>query len=251
MGGKVKVHLPRVTPVEMRSNKAAHPVLRTTLFFAVIGFVAWFFYSLGAGEFEWPLKEIGWTQHESDSDVKRIRSENNRLVKELARTERAFKVDQESATRVQEMLQEKDLKILKLNEELAFYRSLLAPEKVGAGVQVKDFTLRGSENNGEYYFNVLLIRLGESNRAVKGNVILSVDGKQSGEMRRLDIKSVENENKKSIKYSFKYFQRLYGRFELPDDFSPQKVIIRIKPDDKNAEPVLVSFSWNELITGRS
>lgn len=247
---KVKVKLPQVGTVRVATSRPRSLTLFTILVWLLfISLVFWLAYSLGAQRLQWPMSTITEEDVEQVQQMRALKEENARLVRELAKVKRTSQVELESVAHIQQTLQDKDLKILKLNEELAFYRGLLAPEKIKAGVRVRDLLVRGSATPGRYSYDLLLTQASQSGRAVKGAISLRVDGRQAGEMRRLDVKNIENEGKSSIKYSFKYFQRLYGVFELPDDFQPTSIIVEVAPSGSGSEPILVSFSWNELITG--
>ena len=247
---KVRIKLPKVGTVRVAaSTPHSMKLVKLLLILLFIVTIAGLAYAIGAQYIQLPFLGHQVTTPNHVEKLRALKAENSRLIRELAQIRRTAQVEHESVLHVQKTLQDKDLKILKLNEELAFYRGLLAPEKIRAGVRVRDLAVRGSETPGEYSFDLLLTQSSQSSRAVKGKITLSVDGRQDGEIRRLDIKNIENEGQTRIKYSFKYFQRLYGSFVLPDNFDPLKVIVEVAPDSKGAEPILVNFSWDELITG--
>ena len=152
-------------------------------------------------------------------------------------------------SRLKKRCTKKELEILKLTEELVFYRSLLAPEKASVGLEVRDFNLRVSPREGEFYYDFLLTQSSKSKRVAKGIVTFVVDGRQAGTMRRLELSDIGSGTGEALKYSFKYFQRLNGVFELPENFEPQQILIEVEPAGKTKQPLHLSFSWNELISG--
>ena len=70
-------------------------------------------------------------------------------------------------------------------------------------------------------------------------------------MHRIEVFDAADVTGDAIAYSFKYFQRLNGAFELPENFVPKKILVEVKPDSKSKskQPIQMSYSWNELISG--
>ena len=50
----------------------------------------------------------------------------------------------------------------------------------------------------------------------------------------------------SLKFSFKYFQKLSGSFSLPDDFEPSSVRVEVLRDKKKAKPIVASYNWKDV-----
>jgi hypothetical protein len=125
---------------------------------------------------------------------------------------------------------------------------LLAPEKAKEGLKIRDFSLR-SVGISEYSFDFLLTQSIRSKRVAKGKINVTIDGKQNGEMHRIEVSDIEDVTGDSIPYSFKYFQRLNGVFELPKNFEPKKILVEVQPESKQTQPIQMSYSWNRLISG--
>ena len=246
---KVKVNLPRLQSIELSAYDPATRRTRLLLLLVLFGLVGWLFYWLGSEGFRLPVMTDNIDIAEVRSELKQTKKENRDLRREVARLTRSTQIDVQAANEIKQTLREKELKILKLTEELVFYRSLLAPEKANLGLEIRDFSLRESSRQGEYYYDFLLTQSSKSKRLAKGKVFFQVDGKQAGTMHRLVLKDIGAGSTEPLKYSFKYFQRLNGVFELPEDFEPQQILIEVEPDGKSKQPLQLSFSWNELISG--
>ena len=50
----------------------------------------------------------------------------------------------------------------------------------------------------------------------------------------------------SLKFSFKYFQKISGSFSLPKEFVPSAVHVEVRRDKNNKEPIAVSYNWDEI-----
>ena len=174
--------------------------------------VAWLFYWIGSKGYRLPVIADNHEIAEVRSSLSAADKENRSLQREVAKLKRSTQIETEAAEQVKFTLREKELEILKLTEELVFYRSLLAPEKASVGLEVRDFSVRTSPSEGEYYYDFLLTQSSRSKLVAKGEVSFAIDGKQGGVMRRLAIKELGTAAAEPIKYSFKYFQRLNGVF---------------------------------------
>lgn len=246
---KVKVELPKLQNIALSAYDPGARRMRFFLLFLAFMVVGWLFYWLGSIGYRLPMMTDNIEMAEVRSSLSAADKENRNLRREVAKLSRSTQIDMEAAEQVKQTLREKELEILKLTEELVFYRSLLAPEKASVGLEVRDFSLRTSPSEGEYYYDFLLTQSSRSKRVAKGKVSVAIDGKQGGVMRRLALKEVGTTAAEPIKYSFKYFQRLNGVFELPKNFEPQQILIEVEPDSKSKKPLHLSFSWNELISG--
>jgi hypothetical protein len=245
---KVKVNVPQLEKISM---SAYHPGLkRIQILVSILAAVsvAWAFYAVGAAGIDLPFEDNEQSVAELRIDLTKSNKDLKSLRREVARLTRSTQVELQAAEQTKQTLREKEMQILKLTEELVFYRSLLAPEKAKVGVEIRDFSLR-SAGKGEYYYDFLLTQSNRTKKVAKGKVNVTIDGKRNGEMHRIEIFDIEAATGDAIEYSFKYFQRLNGAFELPEDFTPKKILVEVEPASKSKQPIQKSYSWNELISG--
>ena len=246
---KVKIEIPQIENISM---SAYHPkVRRLQVLVSILAAVsvAWAFYEMGAAGITMPFVESRESVAELRAELSEESKNSKSLRKDVARLTRSTEVELQAADQVKQTLREKEMEILKLTEELVFYRSLLAPEKAGVGVEVRDFNLRAASDQSEYYYDFLLTQSSRNKKVAKGKINVTIDGKQEGQMRRLEVLDINSETSNTLTYSFKYFQRLNGVFELPKNFQPQKILINVEPAAKSKQPLQLSYSWNELISG--
>ena len=60
-------------------------------------------------------------------------------------------------------------------------------------------------------------------------------------------RELTEENTELLKMRFKHFQDLEGVVQLPEGFTPRKMIVEIKPNSKKLPPVKERFDWT--VTG--
>lgn len=245
---KVKVNVPRLEKISMSAYNPGLKRMQVLVSILAAVSLAWAFYEVGAHGIDLPFEDKQKSVAELKIDLGKANKDIKKLRKEVARLSRSTQVELQAAEQIKQTLREKELEILKLTEELVFYRSLLAPEKANAGVEVRDFNLR-TAGQSEYYYDFLLTQSSLSKRVAKGKVNLVIDGKKDGVMHRIELLDIASATGDAMNYSFKYFQRLNGAFELPNNFQPKKLLVEVKPATKSKEPIQISYSWNELISG--
>ena len=248
MSKKIKIQVPHLQGISMTAYHPNKRRLQVLLVVLVLVTATWIGYSLGSAGIRIPLTGTS----ESVSQLKNDLSESSKKIRELeneiTRLLKSTEVELQAAEQNKHALREKEIQLSKLNEELVFYRSLLAPEKAGLGVEVRDFNLRAS-GTSKYYYDFLLTQSSRNNRVAKGKVNVTIDGKQGDVMRRIQVTNAEPPMSEALKYSFKYFQRLNGVFALPENFQPQQVLIEVAPSSTSKPPMQLSYSWQELISG--
>jgi hypothetical protein len=245
----VKVTLPRIQNIHLAAYNPATRYWR--LFIGTIFFVvsAYGFYWLGSNGYQLPEVVEDSTLGQLRAELQEANRLNKKLRQDVAQLSSSTSVDLLAADQITQTLHEKELEILKLNEELIFYKTLLAPEVAGLGLEVKDFSVRSSTEKGEFYYDLLLTQSNRSKSVAKGKVNLVIDGKQEGVNRRLALKDIVEQPLDSIEYSFKYFQRLNGVFALPTNFKPQQLMLELDPANDAKKSYQISYSWRELVSG--
>ena len=246
---KVKIKLPHLHNVALRAYDPAERKWKILLVGIVFLLSGWFMYWLGSTGYKLPPLSENIEVAELRGQLAEAEQELKKLRLEVAHLKSSTDVELQAADQVKRTLHEKELEILKLTEELVFYRSLVAPEIAKVGLEVRDFSVRTSPTNGEFYYDFLLTQSSRNKTVAKGKVNFSIDGKQEGVMRRLELKDIASEPVEPIKFSFKYFQRLNGVFALPSNFEPHQLLIEVDPDSKSNQPLNLSYSWNELVSG--
>ncbi len=135
-----------------------------------------------------------------------------------------------------------------LKNELAFYRSLMAPGKLVKGLQVANLELfpRGE---GKFTFHLVLTQVTNQRSRVSGVVSVEIGGttEQETQPQVFSLTDLAEVDEYPLPYRFRYFQDIKGKLELPQGFRPQWVAVSATPKGKSA--VERRFEWAELIQG--
>jgi len=181
--------------------------------------------------------------------IKLLERLNNKLQHEMVLVQRSAKVELEAVEEMKKALRDKDLELLKFNQELHFYRTLYTPNSDNSALQVKVFYLHKDLITNRFVYDLVLTSVPKKNERVSGVIGLSVDGEQQGILKRLVFEDISEITDASLMYSFKYFQKISGSFSLPDDFEPSNVRVEVLRDNSREEPIAISYNWDEVYKG--
>ena len=220
----------------------------TAVFFLLSLFFA---YWIGVNGFRIPFISSSNTPDFANSDEKINYLEKNvrELESELAYVKRSTKVELAAVEEMKKTLQEKDLELLELNQELHFYNTLYTTDTDNTLVHIKAFNLHKDLVTGKYLYELVLTGVAKkAEEKVTGIIGLSVDGEQQEILKRLVFEDASEVSDSSLKFSFKYFQKITGSFSLPDDFKPSGLHIEVRRDESNKQPIAVSYNWDEIFS---
>jgi hypothetical protein len=134
----------------------------------------------------------------------------------------------------------------KLEEEVIFYKSLMSPSSLRKGLQVSELNIEptGSAIKGggvEYSFALLLTQVALRRTFIAGDVRVDVIGKGQDGEQVLSLTEISELDSYPLKFRFRFFQDLAGRFVIPEGFVPQRVLVTAQ--QKGKDPLQQDFAW--------
>ena len=204
----------------------------------------WWVYDLG--------KLHGVTELESLRTKNAILTKrNDRLVEEMAGLreqvailERSSQIDRQAAADVKSDLGQLEEELQAAREEVEFYRGIVSPGDVKPGLRIHRFILEQGATTGEYHYDLVLTQLKRNDKFVSGTVDWRISGSMPDYQTEIGLERVTEPAVKELKFRFRYFQDLAGTIKLPEGFTPEKVVLTIKPSGKGkTEPVVQNFDW--------
>jgi hypothetical protein len=221
---------------------------RTGQIFAVIGLlvglsIVWGAYELGqirAGHnrFE-ALERYRLLEREYES----VLAESAKLSETVVSLETDKKIDTEAYRRVEAELAELQEEILAQQEDLAFYRGIVADQQ--SGLRIQDLELLRGTDASTVTMRLVLAQAIRADRRISGFVELNVEGTQDGESLSLGLADLagDADGKSRLAFSFRYFQNLQADLVLPVGFAPARVTVKLTPNGASAKPLEKSFDW--------
>ncbi|MEX6501809.1 DUF6776 family protein [Pseudomonas zhanjiangensis] len=141
--------------------------------------------------------------------------------------------------------------IFKQQQDLAFYKGVLAPASRREGLRIRTFELQATDIKGVFRYKILLSRVGKDDQPLAGQLRVTVEGRQGGKEVSLELASLaqgdaDGAREQAIPFAFKHFQAIpeAGRFAelmLPEGFSPRQV--RVRAEVKGEKPLERTFKW--------
>jgi hypothetical protein len=197
---------------------------------------------------EWAHEELSALESERDElviAVEALREANGALRERVAILERAQQVEGKAYKNVDAHLRSLQDEVLALKEEVAFYRGIVSAGKE-KGLNIQTFVLDKENSSGAYRFQLVLTQHLKRVKMISGKVKLKVMDEQDGRPKDLLLSDVAGKQRDYLKFEFKFFQRIEGRFTLPDGFKPERLQIEVVSSGKRPASVEKSFEWQGL-----
>lgn len=143
--------------------------------------------------------------------------------------------------------------IYKQQQDLAFYKGVLAPGTRREGLRIKAFEWQATDTPTHFRYKILLSRVGKGEEPLEGQLQVVIVGKQGDQEVTLDLASLGGDLPEAlpdqpIGFAFKHFQAIpdAGRFadlQLPEGFIPRD--IKVRAEIEGQKPLLRTFKWNK------
>jgi hypothetical protein len=187
-------------------------------------------------------------------ELEAARTAAEELRRQVALLETSRDIDGKTYSEIETSLGELQARIQAQEEELVFYRGIVAPEEGGADLRVQSLEVVPLDSERRYLVTVVLAQAIVHSRDAKGVVTLRVEGLGDGEPAAYDLadlavdwEGADGPQQYDMSYEFRYFQGLEGAIELPVGFEPARLYVEVDPAEARAEHVSRSFEWAQVI----
>ena len=205
-------------------------------------------YALYMNASAWAQEELSVLSEERDELMITVEalSEGNTVLRErVAILERAQQVEGKAYEDVDVHLRSLQDEVLALKEEIAFYRGIVSAGKE-KGLKIQTFVVDKESSSGGYRFQLVLTQHLKRVKVISGTVKLNIVDVENGKPTRLLLSDMSGRQANSLKFEFKFFQRIEGRFTLPDGFKPDRLQIQVVSKGKKPASVEKSFEWQGI-----
>lgn len=181
-------------------------------------------------------------------DLRAARAEIEDLKGQVVYAQRSGEIDSRACETVRKSLTDLQAEASELREQVAFYRGIAAPDQARAGVRVQEIRLTPVEGqkNG-YRLFMTLIQSVRQDKRVGGRIELAIVGRSGGAERRLALSELAPELAQNLLFSLKYFEEFSGQFQLPDGFTPRRVVVTLIPSSNGAPQTEEGFDWQRIV----
>jgi len=206
----------------------------------ILGGAALYNYGLSSAGFE---SLIANRQQEGlQESIASLREENTQLKESLARAQRTLQMDQAAYSELNQSLKQSAAEIVKLREDLNFYRNIISPANKKEGLRIQSFNIDKTGEKNSFKYKLVLIQALKHDYLVRGIANLEVTGLQAG--KRVKIK-FPGESEKKIDVNFRYFQEINGVMKIPGNFEPISINIKVATRGRNSTTIEQNYNWPE------
>ena len=132
--------------------------------------------------------------------------------------------------------------IASLEEQIRFYRNLMAGSEEGE-LQIADLELLQRLDGRGVRFRLLLVQSADRRDEIAGRIEVRVVGAREGQAEVLTGAVLGADLVEPMPFRFRYFQRLAGAILLPDGFVPEGVEIVARSDAEEGFRLQRTFNW--------
>lgn len=190
---------------------------------AVVGGAGWIYnHGLRMAGFE--RSSAVEAQGALEAEIAGLKLENQELREGLARAQRTLQMDQTAYHDLERSLKNSAQEIVKLREELNFYRNIISPTDKKVGLRVQSLYIEPAGKAQVFRYKLVLVQALKHERTIYGSANFEITGMQAGEETVLKFPRPQD---KPINVNLKYFQDIEGTFELPKNFKPRQVRVNV------------------------
>lgn len=131
-----------------------------------------------------------------------------------------------------------------LQEQLRFYRALMAPGRNTQSVSIRPPQLVANEDTGRVAFSVLVQQKANKHQRVKGRLTMQVKGMLAGQEVLYPVSELTDHlTEPDVELQFRYFQALEGELALPANFEPASLEVTAQITKPRKWLLEESFPW--------
>lgn len=217
-------------------------VLSVLITAAVLSVVAWWMYPQVTNDLQGRLIM-------AEQGALELAAANESLERALVIAERDSQITGAANDQLRDDLKQVERQLSELNDDIEFYQRLLEAGGVRRGLGLHELLLENTSDASIYRYRLTLSQNLEKAELVSGTIEILLNGMQDGDLVQLNpVEIASIEDRDSLDYEFKYFQRLTGTLIIPAGFSPLSLDVTIRPSGRsNRNEVAEQFEWSRLI----
>lgn len=181
--------------------------------------------------------------------VATLEEENAMLERRVATEDVTRRIDAEAQAETQSTLGELQAELARQQQELEFYRGLVAEKFGSATLKVQELSIQPDAASGRFTITVTLVQTATRNAMTRGTLTLAVSGAQAGALTRLPLAELNADGKDPVPFTLRFFKTIDVPVTLPQGFEPAAVELEFRSDRTGPEPISQSFPWKPALAG--
>ena len=124
----------------------------------------------------------------------------------------------------------------------------MSPEDGKQTIVIQTIQIK-KDDQGGFDYKIMVSQRGRNESFARGTAEVTIEGREQGKDKVLNLADISDEAKKSMKFGFRYFQNFTGKLKLPDGFMPDSMRVKLTPGTAKLDPVDEQFPWDDLTAG--
>jgi hypothetical protein len=215
---------------------------------ALVGAMIWMSYEYGRRMAGFNSSDADLVINGQQVEIETLQSKLAEYQRQTAMLERNSKIEDDTTGQLKKTLTEAQNEVLELKKELAFYKSIVAPEQGKPSIVIQTIQLK-KDVAGDYDYKIMVSQQGRNDQFARGTIEVSIEGTNQGVKQALALSDVSDDASKSMNFGLKYFQNFTGKLKLPESFVAESMRVKLKPRSKTLESVDEKFPWDDLTAG--
>ncbi|HEV7984791.1 MAG TPA: DUF6776 family protein [Steroidobacteraceae bacterium] len=176
--------------------------------------------------------------------IAKLERAQRELHVQLAAAEQARLAGGQERAEVARTIGELQAQVARDQQEMGFYRGLMAQpgQPAADAVRVQQFRISTMPGEQHYSLRFSLSRTQRPEEAVNGTIAITVDGTREGAPASADLAALTG-GKSELPFNFRYFAAIEQPVTLPGDFRPDHVTIEVRPGRKGVATYRQTFVW--------
>jgi len=218
---------------------------------AVIALVAtaiWMSYEKGRHVAGFDASDANQVFDSLQIEIETLQADLAESERQAAMLERNSKIEDDTSGELKKTLADAQNEVLELKKELAFYKSIVAPEQSKPSLVIQTIQLK-KDIAGDYDYKIMVSQQGRNDRFARGTIEVNIEGSNAGAKQVLALNDVSDDASKPMNFGLKYFQNFTGKLTLPEGFVAKSMRVKLKPRSKTLDSVDEKFPWDDLTAG--
>ena len=171
--------------------------------------------------------------------------EKTHLTQRVGVLEKGGEVDRKATDSIRSTVKELKTQITTLEEEVAFYKGIMAPSSNDKGLRVSKIDLNPvADSSGAYRYSIMLTQVADNSSYISGLAAVNFVGRANGERLILPLRDLDTQvTELGVKFRFRYFQEVAGEIQLPEGFAPEQVQVVLQSTGSKAQRVEQTIEW--------
>lgn len=229
-------------------QRPLHWILGLLAVIALVAASIWLSYERGRHVAGFDASDANQVIDSLQMEIETLQADLAESQRQAAMLERNSKIEDDTSGQLKKTLTDAQNEVLELKKELAFYKSIVAPEQGKPTLVVQTIQLK-KDVAGDFDYKIMVSQQGRNDRFARGTMEVNIEGTNQGAKQVLALTDVSDDASKPMNFGLKYFQNFTGKLTLPEGFVAKSMRVKLKPRSKTLDSVDEKFPWDDLTAG--